>query len=131
VYASAGNPFMHVEVVGDLAALLGRLTARLPGEWGQYAATRFAEQLGKGSDPAAALTVLLHLQTLIAAAIKVPREDRDVTTAAAEAYRASQQLLAALIAPSPTDRQRALAEADVRLAAAHASLAAHRSREAG
>lgn len=78
------------------------------------------------ADPAGAVTVLLYVQALIAGAIDAPGASGDLGGAAAEAYRASQSLLAALIAPSPADLERVVADADAHLAAAHTRLAAYR-----
>jgi hypothetical protein len=121
-HATAGDSWIHVNLVGHLAALLARLASRLPADWGPYASSRLAEQLRVSTDPVGALTALLYVQTLLAGALDMPAAG-DLGSAAAEAYRASQSLLAALFAPSLADRERVLADADSHLAAAHTRLA--------
>lgn len=127
IHATAGDARIHVDVVGDLAALLARLTLRLPIRWGEHASTRLADQLHKGTGRAVVAEELLRLQTLIAGAMRVRGEDSELGLAAAVAYRASQHILAALLAPTPNHRERTLGTADAHLAAAHTHLAKDRN----
>jgi hypothetical protein len=131
VHAAASDAWIHVDVVGDLGALLARLTSRLPAGWGQHASARLAEKLRSNANSAAVVTTPLYLQTLIAGALEVPGADQELHSAAAESYRAGQSLLAAVIAPSPAHRERMVDDADAHLAAAHTGLAAYRRAEHG
>jgi hypothetical protein len=125
VHAMAGDAYLHVDLVADLAALLARLCSRLPAEWGQHASARLTDQLNKGKDENAAAAALLYLQTLIAGALNVPGVGGRLHHAGASAYLASRDLIAAAIAPAEY-REPLIAAADARLAAAHSHLAAER-----
>lgn len=127
-HASAGDAWIHVQLVGDLGALLARLTSRLPPDWGPHASARMTEALSRGANPADAVRMLLYAQTLIAGAINPPGSQDAAMRAAGEAHLASQSLLAASIAPSPARRDESLADADTHLAASHTYLAGYRRR---
>lgn len=127
IHASAADSWTHVTVVGDLAALVTRLTMRLPAEWGAQASARLAEQLRRNSSPRSALSALLHIQTLIAGALSVPEPGGELAEAAQAAYQGSQHLLAALVTSDRERHGHHLGQADAHLAAAHARLAAWRN----